>query len=351
MKKNLPVIVLYSLCALLALCVFGFGAFFYLGKGPLVREGETVERVSVPSGTGVKAVASVLYQKHLIKSPLVFYLSARFPFLGGRSHPFVLKSGVYSVSNAMSVSEILDLLESGQQEYIRTVIPEGLTMRKIGLLLEELDVCALDDFLKAASNAELLSKYSIPADTFEGYLFPDTYFFTPKMSGTDVVSMMTDNFFSHIREIPECASFSSRQLHDTIILASIVEREYRVESEAPLIASVFKNRLEENVGFYSCATIEYIITELQGRPHPDVITYDDLQIDSPYNTYKWAGLTPGPISNPGMVAISACVKTPKTNYFYFTLTDAQEGRHTFTKSFDAHISAGSNFKTKKAANR
>ena len=351
MKKKFPIVVLSSLGALLAVCFLSFAVFSYLGKAPSAQEEAFVERVSVPSGTGVKAVASDLYKKHLIKNEFVFYLSARYQSLSGRDHPFVLKSGVYSVSSAMSVAEILDLLESGQQEYIRTVIPEGLTMRKIGLLLDELDVCPLGEFLKASTSAELLSKYAIPAENFEGYLFPDTYFFTPKMSGRDVVSMMADNFFSHVSAIPECASLTASQLHDVVILASIVEREYRVESEAPLIASVFKNRLEENVGFYSCATIEYIITEIQGRPHPDVITYDDLQIDSPYNTYKWAGLTPGPISNPGVVALTACVKTPKTSYFYFTLTDAQEGRHTFTRSFDAHISAGANFKTKKAANR
>jgi len=339
------------LCVFAAVFAAGFAGLLYFMSAPASAENARVERVYVPSGTGVRKVAQILLEKNLIRNEKVFYLAARYPVLTGRGHSFVLKSGVYSVSSAMNVAQILDLLESGQQEYIRSVVPEGLTMRKIGLLLQELEVCSAEDFLKACTSADLLARYNIPAENFEGYLFPDTYFFIPSMKGEEVVIMMADNFFDHIKKIDAFASLSASELHNVVILASIVEREYRVESEAPLIASVFTNRLEENVGFYSCATIEYIITELQGRPHPDVITYEDLQIDSPYNTYKWAGLTPGPISNPGVVALEASVNPPKTDYFYFTLTDAQEGSHTFSKSFNAHINAGANFKTKKAASR
>ena len=93
-----------------------------------------------------------------------------------------------------------------------------------------------------------------------------------------------------------------------------LEKEYKVASEAPLIASVFKNRLRYNIGLYSCATIIYIITEELGLPHPGQVKYTDLKIDSPYNTYLYAGLTPTPISNPGLVALDAAINTPKTNY-------------------------------------
>ena len=196
-----------------------------------------------------------------------------------------------------------------------------------------------------------MEKYQIPADSLEGYLFPDTYFFNPSMDAKAVVSMMADNFFDRIKTIQGLSEKSPSEIFDILIMASIVEREYRVESEAPLIASVFYNRLEDNVGFYSCATIEYIITEILGRPHPDVITYEDLQINSPYNTYKWAGLPPSPISNPGLVALSAAANPPKTDYYYFTLTNAEKGTHAFTKSFGSHIRAGMQLKTKKAATK
>ena len=164
------------------------------------------------------------------------------------------------------------------------------------------------------------------------------------------LSILVESFFKRVSELPYFADKSPAKFYEDLVLASIVEREYRVADEAPLIASVFRNRIDAGVGLYSCATIEYIITEIQGKPHPDVITYDDLKIDSPYNTYKWAALPPSPISNPGLVALKAVADTPKTDYFYFTLTDSGTGSHTFTKSFNAHVKAGSQFKTKKSGN-
>ncbi|MCF0242006.1 MAG: endolytic transglycosylase MltG, partial [Treponema sp.] len=122
-----------------------------------------------------------------------------------------------------------------------------------------------------------------------------------------------------------------------VILASIVEKEYRVPEEAPLIASVFKNRMKQNIGLYSCATIVYILTEIQGNSHPSRILIEDTKIDSPYNTYKWAGLPPGPISNPGITALNAVINTPKTNYYFFQIKDAGKGSHVFTTTFDEHI--------------
>ena len=140
---------------------------------------------------------------------------------------------------------------------------------------------------------------------------------------------------------------SPEEFRDTIILASIVEHEYRIDEEAPLIASVFRNRIRKGIGLYSCATIEYIITEIEGKPHPDIITYKDLKINSPYNTYKWAALPPGPISNPGMVALKAASDTPATNYYYFRLIDPDTGRHAFTENFNEHIHEGTLLHTKR----
>ena len=157
------------------------------------------------------------------------------------------------------------------------------------------------------------------------------------MNAEDVVSFMVKNFFSKIEEFN--LDVTPEKLHSYLTLASIVEREYRIESEAPLIASVFTNRLRYNIGLYSCATVEYIITEILGRPHPEKITYKDLKLDSPYNTYLWAGLPPGPISNPGLVAIKAAINPAKTNYYYFVLNDSKKGSHTFSKDFDEHREA------------
>jgi UPF0755 protein len=341
----------YSLIfSLVLVFVFIAGTFFIQLYVPVSqsKNSDTV-RVEIPSGSSVKKIGQILKDSRLIRSKNFFYLASRFPFLMGRGYSYSLKSGVYNINRHMTMSEIFLLLDSGKQDFIVTVIPEGLTMSKIALTLEEEGVCKASDFMFSCTDSNLLKKYGIPALNFEGFLFPDTYFFTPSMSGEAVVSMMADNFFEHAGQIERFAGKEVTDYYSTVVLASIVEREYRAAKEAPLIASVFTNRIKENIGLYSCATIEYIITELLGRPHPEVITYDDLKIDSPYNTYKWAGLPPGPISNPGMVALEAAANPPVTDYYFFTLTDEAKGTHTFTKNFSSHTKAGSQFKTKKAA--
>lgn len=347
MKKNKLLIALISVFVLMA----GLAAFLMTELYVPVasdKEAQTV-RVEIPAGTSTKKIASLLSKNSLIRSEKLFYISARAPFILGRTTPYSLKSGVYFIKNSMTMAQILTLLESGQQEYVKTVFPEGLTISKLASMLDESGVCRKQHFIMACHDQRLLRQYNIPGESFEGLLFPDTYFFTPGMNPDDVVKMMVNNFLEKIKQIPQFEGKSIEEIYKTIILASIVEREYRVASEAPLIASVFTNRIEDNVGLYSCATIEFIITEILGRPHPDVITYDDLKIDSPYNTYKWAGLTPGPISNPGLVALKAAANPPVTDYYYFTLTDSEKGSHTFSRSFSSHTKAGTQFKTKKAA--
>jgi UPF0755 protein len=160
----------------------------------------------------------------------------------------------------MGIDAIMALLESGQSAHIAVSIPEGYTVKKIAAQLEQSGICSAADFIAASRDAELLSEYDIPADSFQGYLFPDTYFLVPGMSASDVIRMLADTFFARLSTIHGADRFTATELYETVILASIVEREYRLASEAPLIASVFANRLKERWGLYSCATIEFIIT-------------------------------------------------------------------------------------------
>ena len=325
--------------------------FIYETRPASSAERAITERVEVPEGMTVKRFARMLKEKKLIKNENAFYLAARHSFFrilaGGVE--LKLESGVYRISSGMSIADIFSLASSGKNEYVRTSFPEGLTISKIAERLERAGICSAADFKAASINGELIKKYDIRSTTLEGYLFPDTYFFTPGMTSSSVVDMMVKNFFEHIRENPALSALSPAELQTTLVLASIVEREYRVADEAPLIASVFKNRIAKNIGLYSCATIEYIITEIQGKAHPDVITYNDLKIDSPYNTYKWAALPPTPISNPGMIALEAAAEAPKTNYYYFRLIDEASGRHAFSEYFGEHIKEGVRYTTKKAA--
>lgn len=342
MKKAVKIIVSVFAWILAVISIFvciGVSAWFYLIK-PVTSsmEEEYVGKINVPAGTTVKQVAETLETEKFIRSAKVLYAAVRFG-LFDREHNFTLKSGTYTIRSSMSMKEIYTLLQSGQNEYITVSIPEGLTKTKISRILEEKKVCSSEKFLSACSNEKILSEYKIPGKNFEGYLFPDTYFFIENMDAEEVLRIMVDNFYSKISQIPAFIGIDEKKLHDTVILSSIVEREYRIKEEAPVIASVFTNRLKYNIGLYSCATIEYILTEIQGLPHPEKITYKDLKINSPYNTYMWAGLPEGPISNPGTVALEATSTPAKTNYFFFVLTDPTTGRHTFSKNFDEHKAA------------
>lgn len=290
-------------------------------------------KLSVPSGVSYFSVSQDLENNGIIKNAKVFYYYSRYKQAN-------LKSGVYTVNNKMSFDELHTLLNTGKQEYISVSIPEGFTISSVAKLLEEKGVTSSRDFIETAKDASFISQFNIPSTTLEGYIFPDTYYFTPEMSAEDVLEIMIGNFYEKLSTIENADSLSAKELHEVVKLASIVEKEYKVASEAPLIASVFKNRLRYNIGLYSCATIIYIITEVQGLPHPGVVKYTDTKIDSPYNTYLYAGLTPTPISNPGLVALDAAINTPKTNYYFFRVKDEAKGTHIFTTDLESHIEAG-----------
>ena len=313
----------------------------------------TKVRIEIPSGMSVSEAGENLMTNGLIRNKKLFYYTARYPklkvFLYGKDadKPFVLRSGIYYISPSMNIAEIQQELSSGQQEYIKVSLPEGLTISKIAAELEENRICSAADFIAVCKNSDFAAQNGIAGETCEGFLFPDTYFLTAGMPAESVAKLMIDNFFSRIRDIEGLSQMNSADLYETVTLASIVEREYRVEDEAPLISSVFKNRLRRSIGLYSCATVEYILTEIEGRPHPDRILIEDTKIDNPYNTYKWAGLPPGPISNPGLVALGASANTPKTNYYFFQVVDPAAGRHVFTTNFDEHIQSHSLY-TKKS---
>lgn len=342
MKKNILIILITIFAVILIGGISTVLVFNHLSS-PVNPDFEGKDYfLKIVQGASVISVAEDLEEKGIIHNKYVMYLLAR-------KNGTLIKSGRYQVNPAMSCKEILEYLESGKQENVVVAIPEGLTLSKIANILEKNEVTKADAFIAACSNPEILEYYDIPGDNLEGYLFPDTYHFDYEMNPKSVISIFMDNFYSKIYTIQELVNISSEELHEKLILASIVEREYRVASEAPLIASVFVNRLKRNIGLYSCATIEYIITEIEKKPHPDIITYDDLKIDSPYNTYKWAGLPPGPISNPGLVALSAAANPPKTQYYFFRLVDEKKGTHVFTKDFESHTEQGKSISVKKAA--
>ncbi len=252
----------------------------------------------------------------------------------------VFKAGSYTIPRHATMFSIHNLLVRGSRTIEKVTIPEGWTSGKIARHLEALGICTAADFLAAIRSPALLARYGVTGGTMEGYLFPDTYFVPKPFPADSLVDVMAGTFFTNLAKIePGWKEKGPKGMHDTVILASIVEREYQVDEEAPVIASVFNNRLARNIGLESCATLEYIITEIQQKAHPEYITLDDEKIDSPYNTYKWAGLPPGPISNPGRTALEAAFHPARTDYLYFVLMDPQAGRHFFSRNLNEHNQA------------
>jgi UPF0755 protein len=251
-----------------------------------------------------------------------------------------IKTGSYRFRYPATQMEIRSLLVEGKQLLARVTVPEGVTLKKIAAILEETGICGREAFLEAAFDRDILREYQIPGLSMEGYLYPDTYLFPVSYPAPEVIRTMADTFFKRLEEAREkSSSLSPEEINRKVILASIVEREYRVEDEAPLMAGVFYNRLEIGMALQSCATVEYVITEIQGKPHPRVIYARDTAIPDPYNTYLRPGLPPGPISSPGKVALNAVFHPSPSDYLYFRLVNPEEGRHYFSKTLDEHIQA------------
>jgi len=338
-------IIIISACLLLGSAALGafmyFNAPIPLEKIPsgaqldgIIKIEDGLYHIEVRRGESAQSVGMRLESAGLIRSRDFWYLLCRFE----KEH---LKTGVYRLEIPASQVAIHRILVSGRQILHRVTIPEGVTLSKTAKILEEAGICSAEDFLEAARDPAIINSYRIPNTSMEGYLYPDTYMFPAGYPAAQVVKSMADTFYQRIESIdPSVINLNPQELNQKVIMASIVEREYRLADEAPLMAGVFYNRLGIGMALQSCATVEYIITEIQGKPHPAVLYNRDLEIRDPYNTYLLPGLPPGPISAPGSIALQSAFSPEKTEYFYFRLDDPGSGRHYFSKTFDEHIRAG-----------
>ncbi|UCF97743.1 MAG: endolytic transglycosylase MltG [Spirochaetaceae bacterium] len=314
------------------LLLLGTGAALYYLNSPSPEIPRDGYMFKILRGENLSAIAERLKREGLIRSDMLLILFSR---LNNTQTSF--KNGYFRILPGDSMIDVHELLVSGYQEQVKLTIPEGWTVKKIARYVEDKGIAGREEFLEAASSTALLDQFGIPAENLEGYLYPDTYFFPRGYSAYGVVEEMVENFFRRLAEIaPEGLQEQPERLHRTIIMASIVEREYRREEEAPLIASVFYNRLDFNIGLESCATLGYIITDIQNKPHPPFLSVEDKRIDSPYNTYKWAGLPPGPISSPGAVALKAAFHPADTEFYYFVLKNPNTGEHYFSENLQEH---------------
>lgn len=296
---------------------------------PSAGNGEVL--FAIQPGDTAKGVVTKLADQRLISNKLFFLLRLRLSGVDKR-----LKAGTYRFATGEGSTSVFEALAEGKLATARLTIPEGATLSAIAEAADREGVATKAEVLAAARDSELLAKYAIPASSFEGYLFPDTYFLSLGAGGKFVVETMAKRFFQKVEEFAPGLGQDPKTLYADLVLASIVEREYRQATEAPLIASVFANRLKIGMALQSCATVVYVLTEHLGRPHPKAVSYADLAIDDPYNTYRHPGLPPGPISNPGETALRAVFSKTKSGYLYFRLSDEAMGTHRFSKTFEEH---------------
>ncbi len=301
--------------------------------------------IDVRPGESAASVGARLKNAGLIRSDLFWNLLFR---LG--SEP--IKVGLYRLTPPLSPLAIRAVLVSGRQLLVKITVPEGATLRKTAAILEAAGVCPGEDFLSAAADGRTRERYAVPGPTMEGYLYPDTYLFPRSYAAREVIATMADTFHERLYALdPEARKLTPESLYERVVVASIVEREYRVADEAPLMAGVFFNRLRIGMALQSCATVVYIITEIDGKPHPEVLYNRDISLPNKYNTYLHRGLPPGPISAPGAVALGAALHPEPSKYLYFRLVDPAEGRHRFSETLDQHIEAGVLYLKKGAVDR
>jgi UPF0755 protein len=326
---------LFGKIALAALVVLAVGSA--AGLGWLWYEDQPVDssvsqRFRIAPGEPLAVTAQRLVDARLVRNAFVF----RWLYHFGQGEG-AFPSGTFFVPGSLTARAAAEWFRHAQPLQVKVTVPEGWTATKIARLLEEKQVVKAADFLAQVQNPASLGPLGQGWATLDGQLFPDTYQFPVEASAADVVKTFVQTF--RTRTAGWAKTLGGDEFGRRLILASVVEREYRAEAEAPLIASVFLNRLEKGIPLGSCATIEYILTEIEGRPHPKRILFADTEIVSPFNTYKNKGLPPQAIANPGMVALRAAFEPAQSDYLYFVVKDPVAGTHTFSSLYSQHEKA------------
>jgi UPF0755 protein len=241
-----------------------------------------------------------------------------------------LKAGEYRFVRAANGLEVFERIARGDVLVHTVVVPEGYNMFEIAAAVEAAGLGKKEEFLGVATHdTALIHTVDPQAKTLEGYLFPDTYLFTRTMTMRDMVAAMVRRFQK------ESQTLGLRQdAHRVVTLASIVEKETADPAERPEVASVYANRLSKNMALAADPTVVYAAM-LKGN-YRGAIYQSDLQSDSPYNTYKFPGLPPGPIANPGAASLRAAMQPANTDYLFFVAVGDGTGRHHFSANFEQH---------------
>ncbi len=282
--------------------------------------------VEVRKGLRTASILRHLQEQGIVRDPYVPLIYMKLIRRGDS-----VKAGVYEFTNPISAADVVDKLIRGDVVLKSVTIREGLDRFAIGRLFAAEGLGRVREWDTATRDPELVRDIAPQATSLEGYLFPDTYKFNPGTPARTIVAAMVQNFRKHFAG--EMAYITTGlNLHQTVTLASIVETEARLPQERPMVASVYLNRYRKHMLLGADPTVIYAL-KLAGRWEGN-IRKADLQIESPYNTYRVPGLPPGPIANPGVASLHAAAAPASTNYLYFVARN--DGSHAFATTLEEH---------------
>jgi len=284
--------------------------------------------VDIPAGTGTAAIGRRLVQAGVVRDTFTFRAAL---WWSGRAR--ALQAGEYRFDRPIAAVEVIDRLARGDVYARRLTFPEGLTIQEMARLYEAREFGAAASFLEAARDAALIHDLDPAAPDLEGYLFPDTYALPRGTPATRLVGLMMERFRATFdADMQRQAREQGLTTREVVTLASLVEKETARPDERPLVAAVFRNRLARGMGLQADPTVIYALQ--QAGSYDGNIRRQDLAIDSPYNTYRYAGLPPGPIAAPGRAALEASLLPARVSYLYFV--SRNDGSHVFATTLAEH---------------
>lgn len=343
-KTIRKIVLIISIVLFLILGIVGLRTYNYVKSAlkPVDENSTEIVNVTIPMGSGITLISSILEEKGIIKDKRIFKYYVKF------KNESDFQAGDYQLTKAMTFDELIESLKTGKvyREPVFTLtIPEGLTLDQIASVIEKNTEYKADEFMALVTSetfvANMMAKYpSLISDEvlnenirydLEGYLYPATYpFFEENPTLEQIVEAMISEMDKLVTEYSEAIAAKNLTVHQFLTFASLIEEEATAKTDRETIASVFYNRLEANMPLQTDPTVLYAL-----GTHKDRVLYSDLEVDHPYNTYKNLGLPPGPIAGAGKISLEATLNPTDTDYLYF-LAD-KDGVNHFAKTYEEHL--------------
>lgn len=337
MKKKRKIKIFPIIVFAILLGAFLARSYYKEALRPMDADNPIDVQVVIPASSSTTKIADILYENGLIKNQFIFKYQVKTKGSGGS-----LKAGEYSLSTGMNLEDIIDSLVKGgkSRNTVRFTIPEGYELIQMAEKLSKEGIVDKDRFLQLTSDkGNFEEDYTFLKELddkqgLEGFLFPSTYEIFVGSTEEEIIGKMLYEFEKvYEKDVAPRLKDLNLTLNEAVTLASIVEREGKVDKERPLMSAVFHNRIQKGMMLQSCATVQYILGERK-----EVLSTADTRIESPYNTYIHEGLPPAPIASPGEASLIAAVNPADVDYLFFVLT-GEDGTHTFTKTYEEHLNA------------